>query len=520
MQHLLVFLLIFGQLNLHAAGDSIDPYARMDCTRAFDHSSIDRKYSALMESLGCAANVFEERQLPSSTHNSISGSADVYINLPDPPESTPAWEVVKSPLMQSYYDACIKKLNSAKRSAVYEPAKGGILTIFVLLSVFFTIELILGWGSNYGNLAVYGSLLALVPPVSTVAQSTLTHFYPQKQLISELEIEFAKKQCFIPRALWPIIEAKFAKLRQVPSEWNNAYNFIQFALKFVVYYPLPPVAIANTEFIDAASKRMLKQTLNQEIDRYFADYQEIDPKQLRSIKHTITAFAMQLLGDKQRPNYLYISGPPGIGKSHFVNTVNRWFAKLLPKAVSADRLVVESPEDLIGTSNSQGVFLRALSKMYRRQRHGIIAEAKANWINKREYGRAIDSVFAERLEYINTTYFGEGDDGRGVKLTAPPMLVMLTNTEKIEPAEIENLFTNINFPLPKPEALLKHAIRVFLENDSILTELRVEPPSAEGESPTLPERLEQRIGEHIKSCTNFRQVAHEMAAFTEEFLEH
>ncbi|MCX5922689.1 MAG: ATP-binding protein [Candidatus Dependentiae bacterium] len=489
-----------------------DPYQNIRYGSAFDQKELYTKHKQLMDTLGCSKNVFPEAQgiarsasykIDAEEESSDIGhiSIDITSNERMPLATTDKQETTKKDL-EKYEADCLKGLNwerrmTLARPAIYALAEMGLAGTGAALSM-----KALGSESLGGSFAVFAAISDTLRLLRGTIQSA-HHLisWPDNQL-KELEEHFAKNKCYIPRVLWPKIINAFVSARQNEFSRETHTNFIEFALGFTTYKPKQPVHFKNHMGIDG-----IKQELNQRVDTFFNNYETKEcTEALMQVKINIAKFIDSLLDDHaptsvvQLPRYLYLHGAGGIGKTHFVQTLSAWIEELIPGSVRFEDLVVTGADELEGSPEKSGAFLRVLrNQLIENKRGSIVIVDEATWLNDKGMISPAKRIFNGDRSKLSTAYFGKGMDGTGVNLEMPPMLIFVASNETLNDKPLASRFDVIQYPKPTPQALVAYAGEC-VSKSAILKQANI-----------TPQESASAIGAWIKSLKesdlNFRYIA-------------
>lgn len=429
-----------GEGNSSAQGD---PLGSIRYNVAFDQKKLHEQYENLMRILGCHANIFDIGVSLSITNLNA-------INKNNKNNTVAMTNAQIAEELKKYTEACLDLLKKARRSAILNPAYESLSLMALVLLAAYGVEQITknnSVGSGFSRFAAVNNAVFLF---ADVIRSGFNLAYPPAHSLNMFEEFFAKNQCFIPRALWPIIIEKFTLARQNQFEQRNAMNFIEFSLGFTTYQkPLQsPVDLIKVEPII--------QEINNRIDTFFTQYtDETNGEYNRLLKINITKFILALTGNANVcPRYIYLHGPGGIGKTHFVSLLAQWIQELLPDMIYFNDLVITDAEELEGTPEKPGAMLRILrNQLTGRKRGSLVFMDEATWLNNSDMVSCAKRVFNGNQSKLSTSYFGSGMDGTGVDLKLPPTLIFVASNEDITDPALASRFDTIKFPMPKVSAL-------------------------------------------------------------------
>lgn len=433
---LCLFSPCFGAMGEQPA--PIDPVARIRYTDAFDQQEIYTQFSDLMQRLWCSDNVSLEVDL-----------------LP---------EFTRRQTLADFHAACLKKLQRERSYTILEPAIDSASMIVMMGVALVALMSVSGSDSFGGSFGLFAFFFNCVPYFKEMMRSSRNWYHPPAHPVDRLEIQFAKSKCFIPNALWDKITTRFMNTRQNPFSQENAINFLSFSTGMTLYAPKKALRLQGT-------LRSKKERIDSQIREFFNDYESFkDPLQLPKIIISVQNFLETLLGNPKESRYILLTGPGGIGKTHFANLVARLINEAVPNAVTLEKIVVTTPEDLEGTTERPGAFVRILRNQCLYKKHGsIVLFDEANWLNEKTFEATAKRVFNKPGEGLSSSYFGEGLDGTGVKLPMPPCLVFVALNHAIEEEALLSRFSAIDFPMPRMEAIDRRAYDLGLPEGTTIT---------------------------------------------------
>lgn len=471
--------LLLQNMAIVAGYGSDDPFSKIQYKNAFDQATIYKKYRILLEKMGCAGNVFQQ-------------NADTNVKN-DSSEIASFDSVNDAKELAAFQRECLGRLTFARRMSLATPTFNLMsdiaMTGLVTLAIMHYITDSAGRGQAGIN-AIWTAALGLATGIKTTYNLA---FWPQNSL-EALENHYAKNKCYIPHALWPKIEQQFLEARQSLPRNEAHKHFLEFSTAFTVHKPK-----RTLKFKDDMSIEDVKNELDRRIDEFFDAYK--NNPQLNYIKINVSKFIDLLVHDPksanvQSPRYLYLYGSGGIGKTHFVQTLESWINELVPQSVSFENVVINSYDDLEGSEARPGAFLKALRNQLMQNRRGsVIMMDEATWLN--DMVSPAKRVFNGDQSKLVTSYFGKNMDGTGVSLEIPPMLIFVASNEVIADPALESRFDIISYPAPSQEALIMHGLRVA-ENSSVLKQANC---------PVNPELIVKWIQGFNERSRNFRFVA-------------
>lgn len=449
-----VVLILF--LTLKMFSNENDVFANLNYSEIFNQEDIYKKYSGLLQKLGCAENVFP-KESSIKNHNPkellIDNSLDIKKEI------------------QTFEQECFSKLNNARWYTLKKPLMKEIFEIIKLGAMGIALSFIVGKDSLGGS----ESIAAIIPQsmfsvISLVKAINILFNLPDNPF-SVYEDHFAKNKCYIPKVLWPKIIRTFAMLRRDEFSQAKYIQFLEFVLSFTIYKPKPEI-----KFKDKMTIEDIKKELNRRIDNFFNDYKNIDIQSLIYIKLNLTKFIDSLINKNGQAiilqsRYIHLHGTYGIGKTHFVQTLSEWIEELIPNSVLFENMIINSNDELEGNSEKAGAFLKVYRKQLLEKKHGsIIIIDEASWLNNPEMICSAKRIFNGDRTKLTTTYFGTEIDGSGVNLEIPPMLVFVTSNENIKEAALESRFDSIMFPDPNEKSLIEYAYKLISESEILKTE--------------------------------------------------
>ena len=469
------------------ARSSEDPLAHINYRDAFDQKAMHIKFKPLMKALKCGEeNIFAgeppKTQKPSPCCPSLRSQYEEHIDIDSTTfEDAPEWI--------DYKNKCLTKLQKARRWTIMEQARESASTIVLLGGAVSTVTWLLGSNSYGGGIAVFAGLFNSVFFIREIIGDTYNLINTPSHPLDEHEKKFAVNQCFIPKDLWPALITNFMTARQNPFAQQKSMNFIEFTLGLTTYRPKPPLKLDKN--IDD-----ILEELSTKIDTFFEDYNEIENQdEYYCLKTNIFKFVKSLLKKDKLSRYIYLHGPGGIGKTHFTHQLYKWLKEITNKAINKESFVINSTDELEGSDNKPGVFLRVLRNQCTKNKSGsVVLMDEADWLNKKDMISSAKRVFNGNLAKISTTYFGSGVDGTGMQLEIPPMLVIIASNGLIEDGPLKSRFDTLSFPSPKKQTLITYGQRLLKENISKLCEEKI---SLNGSG---------IIVKKLQDCKNFRDV--------------
>ncbi len=470
---------LFGSTLTHARGGNNyqpDPMSNVNYRYAFDQKKIHQRFKDLLIAQGCAENLFD--------HSSEIEQKEIDTQTLDKKE-------------KHFQKACLQQLSSAHRWALAEPAIASLTTLGIITVASVIVTKMLDKDSFGGSFSIFNSIFGLVFTLGDLAQHGYKFLFPQQSALAHLEKQFAVNQRFIPKDLWPVIIEKFTLAQQNQFEQRMCMNFLEFTLGLTTYKPKPlPKNTAN-------SIEQIIQTLHKKIDQFFEDYQlEGTEKSIQIIKVNVSKFILSLIEQKDHtPRYIYFHGPAGIGKTYFVDRLSRWVEELIPGGVRFESMIITSAEELEGR-NSPGTILRVLrNQMKANKRGSVIFMDEATWLNNPGMESAAKRTFNCDQSKISTSYFGDGIDGTGIKLDAPPMLIFAASNDEIKDPALKSRFDVVNFPMPNQTALARHAQMVAKKSKLLTTS-------------NIPDEITVQSWIDSEKIDNFREIEANIEQFS------
>jgi len=461
---LLMSLLVLQNVTMLARQSSSadDAFAGIQYSQAFDQTAIYKKYRSLLEKIGCADNVFQSDADADSITRFIADVAD-----PGKNNGVKFDPVADAKELAAFQKECMSQLNYTRRMILATPTFGAVSDLawtgLIAGAAAYLIQDTVSNGFTQTN-ALYTAAYGAIAGFKSIYNLM---FWPDNSL-EGLEDHFAQNKCFIPRALWKKIEQQFRAARENPVNRDVYTHFIDFALGFTVYKPKPAIY-----FKDGMSVSDIKHELNQRIDRFFADYK--DAVGIDYIKINVSKFIDKLAISRdseevQAPRYLYLYGSGGIGKTHFVQTLSDWIAELIPGSVRFEDVIINSSDDLEGSEQRPGAFLKVLREQLMQNKRGsVIIMDEATWLNNSGMVSSAKRIFNGDRSKLVTSYFGSNMDGSGVSLEIPPMLIFVASNEGLADPALASRFDMILYPSPSEEVLIANAIKIA-EKSKVLQE--------------------------------------------------
>lgn len=421
-----------------------DPFQPIRYARAFNQESLWlNKYRSLMELMGCGENVFGTREVPSFEE----------VAYPVFDEAALDWPTIDRQLA-AYRIDCMSILNRARQMALAEPGIYAAIEMGLMITSAGLAMRFLGSESVGGSFAGFAAIIDSVHLMSGAIQSGYNLFSWPDNTLEQYEDCFACNKCFIPRAMWPKIIRELISARQNEYSREVHTGFLQFALGFTVYKPLPKL------HMQAASLDDVKEILSKRIRAFFERYGYEDlSRELYAIELNVAKFIDQLAGQSmQAPRYIYLHGSGGIGKTYFVEQLAQWIEELLPGSLNFEQIVINDAQELEGTASRPGALLKVLYNRLRRNKRGSVVVFDEANLNDPMLVAAAKRTFNLDRSRLATAYLGEGSEGAGIELAMPPMLIFVASNDSIADEALAGRFDVINFPRPSKQALLEHAL--------------------------------------------------------------
>jgi len=452
-----------------------DPLSRIDYSKAFDQTKLHEEYKDLMIALNCHENIFKNTQ----TINNHMGYKQI------------------EKAQKEFTKACVNQLEKARFQTIMMPAYENMGILALIAAAAKATSKFAGKESVGGSLGVLDFFMHAAFRMTEIVSSGLNLIYKPTHPLNQFEESFAKNQCFIPKPLWPIIIEKFTLARQNQFEQLKAMNFLEFALGLTIYQQP-----ANTNLKTVTINHTI-QELHTRIDQFFAHYNDKSNGEFcRLLKINIAKFVLALAGDTQiSPRYIYLHGPGGIGKTHFVRTLAQWIEELMPDTACFNDLIITSTSELEGDQAQPGSMLRVLrNQLMGKKRGSIVFMDEATWLNEGSMVSAAKRVFNGNQAKLSTSYFGSGMDGTGIDLKLPPMLIFVASNAEISDPALASRFDTIDYPMPLQSSLVDHALQM-IKNSKVLPATRS----------VSTEKIENWIQEN--KINNFRAIESKIEQF-------
>ncbi len=459
------------------AAESVVPYSNIRYDVAFDQEAIYKKYKSLLMKSGCLHNVFPDSEVEQCGTN---------------------FPLEKHTLM--FEKKCLEQLEKARTTALAEPGVLAVVEMGVwVASALATLQFVKR-ESLGGSFAVFAGVSDIARLTPRIIKSGHELWYRPSNSLGALEERFAKNKCYIPRILWPKIIKSFASARENQFSQQVHIDFLENALSLTIYKRKPHVVCKN-----GMSKAEVQAELMKRISDFFKDYQHGDEVgSIGQVKINCLKFINSLFEDgvvssaQQAPQYMYLHGPGGIGKTHFVQILSTWIDELIPQSVCFEDLVIHGADELEGSEHRPGALLNVLRKqLIQNKRGSIIMLDEATWLNDASMLSCAKRVFNGDRSKLSTAYFGTGIDGSALTLEIPPMLVFVASNDVINDPALASRFDIVNYPLPTVKALVNHAIKTAYK--SIIL--------SEGQCPFDGDQIHQWVQDLGTLDKNFRYVA-------------
>lgn len=458
-----------GGSSSNASGDAL---GSINYKNAFNQEELYTKFENLMWALGCHGNVFDvgaDLNIAGLNSTSVNNARLNVINNNNNNDENCAVTMTDEQIAKSrqkYAEACLFQLKKARRSAIMSPAYESLSLMALVGLAAAAVDRLTRKDTIGNSFSVFSAVNNAVFLFADVIRSGVNYVYLPTHPLNMFEEFFAKNKCFIPRELWPIIVEKFTLARQNQFEQRNAMNFIEFSLGFTTYQkPLQ-------SSVDRIKVELVIHEINSRIDAFFAGYNDETNGEYRGLlKINIAKFILALTGNSdESPRYIYLHGPGGIGKTHFVGMLAQWIQELLPDMICFNDLVITSERELEGTPEKPGAMLRILrNQLIGKKRGSLVFMDEATWLNKGDMISCAKRVFNGNQSKLSTSYFGSGMDGTGVDLKLPPTLIFVASNEDITDPALASRFDTIKFPTPQAASLASSAMNV-IKRSKVLVE--------------------------------------------------
>lgn len=460
-----------------------NPYQKISYKEAFEQEDIFERNKYLLKALDCSENIFpNETNEPLSTYDQHKLKQEI----------------------QLFENNCLIRLKSKSMLSLFDPLGEGLKDISWGSIHLLAANTILSKNS-YGNSRMRGILWReIIETLFIFFNSIKTSMNKPENPLGYIETTFAKNKCYIPRDLWPKIIKEFEHARNDYYYQDKHINFLEFALGFTTYKTKPLIQIKDNFTIDE-----IKSEINKKIDKFFDEYSEVDSKSITLIKLNVTKFIDALINNQNKSStsksrYLYFYGPHGIGKTHFVQKLAQDINELIPNSILYSDLIINSGEELEGTSDTPGAFLKVLRNQLIQDKLGsIVVIDEATWLNNKKMLDVTKRTFNGDRSKLITTYFGTEFDGTGISIKIPPMLIFLTNNENINDPALESRFDIINFPIPNKQALINYAFKIANESEILKKEKYIIDRIA----------IENWVNEIEKNNCNYRYIQANIETF-------
>ena len=458
-----------------------DPARGINYREAFDQTEIHKKFRDHLVAQGCTSNLYEQtkHQQNESKQSSPAAAAAIEMHAQAPEKEClidiqPEKSSSDPKAQAAYEQACINNLRAAHRWILTAPARRNLTLLGLFIGAAGVTTYYLGADSFGGSFSVFAVVFNSVHQLRSTMDSLYNLAFPPAHPLNPLEERFAKTQCYIPKALWPMIIEKFMLARQNQFEQRRAMEYIEFALGITTYKPKPELQLTQSKLAQVTS------ALHSNIDTFFRDYEyrsqkespaaakePVEVKAAAPAKEAIEApslsdfccilkintdkFIQSLVDNKSpAPRYIYLFGPGGIGKTHFVQKLCSWIEQFLPGSIQFEDLVITAANELEGNEGRPGAFLRVLrNQLLSNKRASVVFMDEATWLNNDGMISPAKRVFNGDQSKLSTTYFGAGVEGAGINLAMPPMLIFCAGNEDIKDKALDSRFDKPRYPLPK-----------------------------------------------------------------------
>lgn len=426
------------------------PYDDLRYHEAFDQEDIYKKHENLIYLVGCAENVFYDKNAEDLCLKNMQ-----YRNRYD--HDTSLGYQLQSAIEQFQKD-CLDKLNSARYISLASPAiQSSMYIAFGGLAALATMYW-MGKDSAGGSYSGYSAIFSAAYELGGLSKSLYNLIFLPNNSLESLENYFAKNKCFIPRILWPKIINAFIDARQSDTLKEKSINFLKFSLGFTMHKKSVKNLCENYQMIAD-----IKNELDKRIDKFFEEYETAHvPGAVTRIKINVSKFIDCLVDARNRsPRYIYLHGLGGIGKTHFVQTLASWIEELLPGMVYYQDLVINSVTELEGDQQTPGAFLKVLRNQTIENKIGsIIMIDEATWLNDSLMVSPAKRIFNGDRTKLSTAYFGMDIDGSAVTLHMPPMLIFVASNEEMTDPALASRFDIIQYPMPSTTTLAHYAYKI------------------------------------------------------------
>lgn len=454
MRNYIIFYIFFSF-------SSVNTFAIINYESAFNFTKIDQKHEALLESLGCADNVFESKKNDIDEYAHYKNEAYIPINV---------FTSQEDKAFQKYADECLSHLYLARRINLLRPiiSYGAIIICLGSLTAGLIYVDPSAWTFTVLYFACY-SVFAL----KELAPSIIEFFSPSNHVLYALEEEFAIHHSFIPKTLWQSIISHFALAAQNPTSNNDYIKYIKFVLGLKTYQPRK-ININQKNLIETI------QSLNSWLKEYFDAYQLTDKNDIDLLGTSITQFITQFYTQKPKTTCIVLTGLTGLGKTHFVNELHKWLKKNILFQFYYDHAQIQSKEDLEGTTKEPGILLKTYQRIVGNpENHGGILYLDEFTFDDPDLISSIKRAINGDQTKIPSIYIKQ-HIVEEFELKLMPILIIINNnqTEKLfdlniheeDLKAIASRMNIINFPLVKNftitafgQKLLKESL-LYLEN--------------------------------------------------------
>lgn len=493
-------------------GPKIHPLAYMLYQRAFDPVTL-KDFRNFLESVGVSGeNLKMFTPKKPGWFSRWFGSPEV--EVPELEEDINLSGFETSAGWKAYMAERSSQLNSAKLWALTTRSREA-LNFLITLAVSTTITLsTIGSDSLGGSLMFSAAMASMCFGIYEASKDLWNILRIPPHPVDELELIFLKNMCFIPHELWAPISDAFGQARQNQFSQNESLSYLTFVLNLTITKPskalLPPRV-----YLPEVTRKIFTS-----IDNFFLENYEmlqVDEESFRELKETIRTFVFSLLPQDPEDNIaterteqhksLYLTGPGGIGKTHFMKLLTVW----IEKAVGATNLVnfhnipVGSLKDsaaLTGDKETPGLWMKILNNQRLEETNGsVVAIDEANGlINNEELTESLKACFDPGSETCSSEYI-KGERGANISFKKPNTLIICAaNTEIKEEKEevkggaLKSRFVEFRFPNPTVKALICKAWTTYNNK-----------PTA-SKYPLTKKVIQEFFEKHIKPGMSFRDM--------------
>jgi hypothetical protein len=447
MKAISLLLILSSSLYTHAKPAPLpkDPYQSIRYAYAFNQDDLWQQYHTLMAQMGCLQNISD---------------LDVQYDIALFDEHTVAQQLMV------YQDACMCKLNTARKLTLAEPGIYATIEIVARIAAAAAVMQLLGTESAGGSFAGFTAIFDSLRSLQAIIQTTCNLCSWPDNPLQQYEDCFAKNKCFIPHVLWPKIVQELISARQNEFSRQMHMDFLQFVLGFTTYKPQPKLQM-NASSLDA-----IKDELSARIHTFFDHYttNSCNAVEIQNIALNVAKFIDQLADSttRCRPRYIYLHGPGGIGKTYFVQQLSQWIEELLPESVNFEAVVINSGQELEGNTERPGALLKVMhNQLLQNKRGSVVILDEATWLNDPAMRAAAKRTFNLDQSTLCTAYFGDSPDGAGVPIALAPMLIFVASNDEIIDTALASRFDSIHYPLPSKELLVECAVQIVQTSQAL-----------------------------------------------------